>query len=253
MKRKAFTLIELLVVIAIIAILASILFPVFARARENARRASCASNLKQIALGVMQYTQDYDEKYPVQQVMATPPTAGYQKNFASTTGADATNWLRATYPYTKSYQIYSCPSTVPFNGTASQNANYAPNGDNAASYLGNGVIFRRIGGVGAMGSLSIAAVDEVANVIMIHEGTDQRNGSQTRPYQEATTGNTYRYFNYVGAGLNRKHFDGGNLAFADGHVKWRKLTSICMTDYGVTKSPDICGDGTANDTAVGRF
>src|SRR5699024_3226078 len=63
-SHKAFTLIELLVVIAIIAILAAILFPVFARARENARRASCMSNLKQIALGYKQYTQDFDEKFP---------------------------------------------------------------------------------------------------------------------------------------------------------------------------------------------
>src|SRR5690606_6779733 len=62
--KRGFTLIELLVVIAIIAILAAILFPVFARARENARRASCQSNLKQIGLGLMQYTQDYDERLP---------------------------------------------------------------------------------------------------------------------------------------------------------------------------------------------
>src|SRR5689334_5202516 len=62
--KPGFTLIELLVVIAIIAILAAILFPVFARARENARRASCQSNLKQIGLGIMMYTQDYDETFP---------------------------------------------------------------------------------------------------------------------------------------------------------------------------------------------
>ena len=64
MRRKAFTLIELLVVIAIISILAAILFPVFARARESARRTSCLSNLKQIGLGIMMYVQDYDETYP---------------------------------------------------------------------------------------------------------------------------------------------------------------------------------------------
>src|SRR5687767_10691477 len=63
-RKTAFTLIELLVVIAIIALLAAILFPVFARARENARRAGCQSNLKQIGLGIMQYSQDYDELMP---------------------------------------------------------------------------------------------------------------------------------------------------------------------------------------------
>ncbi len=72
---KAFTLIELLVVIAIIAILAAILFPVFARARENARRSSCESNVKQIMLGVLQYAQDYDEKYPTAYI--GPGTSGH--------------------------------------------------------------------------------------------------------------------------------------------------------------------------------
>lgn len=71
-KLSGFTLIELLVVIAIIAILAAILFPVFARARENARRASCMSNLKQVSLAIMQYTQDYDERYP--RVLQSPYT-----------------------------------------------------------------------------------------------------------------------------------------------------------------------------------
>ena len=95
-KAEGFTLIELLVVIAIIAILAAILFPVFARARENARRASCQSNLKQIALGVMQYTQDYDEQFPK---ISTPVAA-----------APPHGWADTIQPYLKSVQIFKCPS-----------------------------------------------------------------------------------------------------------------------------------------------
>ena len=75
--QRGFTLIELLVVIAIIAILAAILFPVFARARENARRASCLSNAKQILLGAMQYSQDYDEKYNPEYNYGAGATAAY--------------------------------------------------------------------------------------------------------------------------------------------------------------------------------
>jgi len=98
-KKTGFTLIELLVVIAIIAILAAILFPVFARARENARRTSCASNLKQMGLAVMQYTQDYDEKYPF--------TYNYYVAGASGT---LVWWEDVTQPYTKNYQLFICPS-----------------------------------------------------------------------------------------------------------------------------------------------
>jgi prepilin-type N-terminal cleavage/methylation domain-containing protein len=97
---RGFTLIELLVVIAIIAILASILFPVFARARENARRASCQSNLKQIGLGIMQYSQDYDEKY-------VPRDAGW-------TDAEqrCNSWPLLIQPYVKSVQLFACPSNT---------------------------------------------------------------------------------------------------------------------------------------------
>ena len=93
-KKSAFTLIELLVVIAIIAILAAILFPVFARARENARRSSCQSNLKQIALGFMQYTQDYDEKFP--------GSDWRQHKLALTRPANPFGWADGLQPYLKS-------------------------------------------------------------------------------------------------------------------------------------------------------
>lgn len=89
-KSFGFTLIELLVVIAIISILSAILFPVFARARENARRASCMSNEKQIALGFMQYNQDYDERMPFH--------------------ANPAFWIPAIMPYVKSNQLFFCPS-----------------------------------------------------------------------------------------------------------------------------------------------
>ncbi len=105
-KRHGFTLIELLVVIAIIAILAAILFPVFAKAREKARQSSCASNLKQLSVALAQYTQDYDEKvHP-------------HRNTASTYG-----WMDSVSPYVKSAQVFVCPS----QGRAPTRVGAAPN------------------------------------------------------------------------------------------------------------------------------
>ena len=95
--RRAFTLIELLVVIAIIAILAAILFPAFARARENARRSSCQSNLKQIGIGMLSYAQDYDETMLID---------SYGWNGTYNVG----DWMHTIQPYTKSYQVFKCPS-----------------------------------------------------------------------------------------------------------------------------------------------
>jgi prepilin-type N-terminal cleavage/methylation domain-containing protein len=105
--KRAFTLIELLVVIAIIAILAAILFPVFARARENARRASCMSNLKQIGLGFMMYAQDYDENYPSSFYYTDEVT---DPNWGASGGQNYMFWMQMVYPYVKSNQIFFCPS-----------------------------------------------------------------------------------------------------------------------------------------------
>ncbi|HEX8834260.1 MAG TPA: DUF1559 domain-containing protein, partial [Abditibacteriaceae bacterium] len=133
MTHRGFTLIELLVVIAVIAILASILFPVFARARENARRSSCASNLKQIGLGLLQYAGDFDDKMPY-------------SFFGTSAATTPTNykWMDALYPYVKSEQLFVCPSdttgkyqysgnvTTPAStdyGSYGQNGAYAKSGD----------------------------------------------------------------------------------------------------------------------------
>jgi prepilin-type N-terminal cleavage/methylation domain-containing protein/prepilin-type processing-associated H-X9-DG protein len=144
---KGFTLIELLVVVAIIAILAAILFPVFARARENARRASCQSNLKQIGLGIMQYTQDYDEKYPMSQ-----------------TTTDVFWSEGPLNPYVKmdaNSGIYVCPSSSPHPNT--RGSSYAPN----LSVMRNG---------GASG-MSMSQIEAPAQrVLMIERGLQGATG-----------------------------------------------------------------------------
>ncbi|MDQ3814841.1 MAG: DUF1559 domain-containing protein, partial [Armatimonadota bacterium] len=101
--KRGFTLIELLVVIAIIALLAAILFPVFARARENARKTSCQSNLKQIGLGMAQYSQDYDE-------MMVPLRWCYNCSIGPTPANDAMPFQALIFPYVKSAQLFRCPS-----------------------------------------------------------------------------------------------------------------------------------------------
>jgi prepilin-type N-terminal cleavage/methylation domain-containing protein/prepilin-type processing-associated H-X9-DG protein len=113
--RKGFTLIELLVVIAIIAILAAILFPVFAQAREKARQASCISNLKQLTMGFVMYAQDYDETFP---------SWNWAVNYSGGSGNPNNNattlWCNAIFPYVKNAQVYNCPSDA--LGLTTQNA-----------------------------------------------------------------------------------------------------------------------------------
>ncbi|MEI6500574.1 MAG: DUF1559 domain-containing protein, partial [Armatimonadota bacterium] len=135
--RKGFTLIELLVVIAIIAILAAILFPVFAKAREKARQSSCLSNVKQIALGMMQYAQDYDERMvPAAMYYATP-------NYYT--------WMYLMQPYVKSSQIFTCPSSTAtgWNGSlnTTQNTGYG--------------LFRNLSGV------ALGTIQQPASCILI--------------------------------------------------------------------------------------
>src|SRR3954470_19294876 len=104
--KTAFTLIELLVVIAIIAILASILFPVFAQAREKARMAACISNMRQCASAVMMYVQDYDETFPYIRFHGASTKQGTQTYV----------WRNAIAPYLKSVDVFACPSN-PYSRT----------------------------------------------------------------------------------------------------------------------------------------
>jgi len=214
-RKRGFTLIELLVVIAIIAILAAILFPVFARARENARRASCQSNLKQIGLGMMQYTQDYDERYPLYRV---PETSGE-------TTPRPFGWADAIQPYLKSTQLLQCPSESTGPGSLPTDASYTDYAYNL--WIGG----YSTGGKGT--ALSLSTIEQPTLVVMLTDytpGQSQlytlgRNTGSAEQYTTASTGTMAAPTNPGFAQLPKtaiRHLDGVNLLFADGHVKWYK-------------------------------
>jgi prepilin-type N-terminal cleavage/methylation domain-containing protein/prepilin-type processing-associated H-X9-DG protein len=234
-RRQGFTLIELLVVIAIIAILASILFPVFARARENARRSSCQSNLKQIGLGVAQYAQDYDEKL-----------------MSGTVNSAGNGWAGQSLPYIKSQQIFVCPSD---DNPQAEKISYAFN----QNILGTN---------GIRGAIS--RINSSAKTVYLVEYRGFRNRAMTWNQELTSTagntaysptglgrsgnltcsgdGNQNGYYmtgvlgnqavtpigsegadNGWGSGLflgTGRHLEGSNYLFADGHVKWLKGSAV---------------------------
>ena len=207
--RKGFTLIELLVVIAIIAILAAILFPVFARAREKARASSCQSNQKQIALGFKMYTNDFDEKFPAAEIIATGP--------GSTTDW---GWGDRIFAYTRNWQVYACPSdsTVVSGSRASDFTSYIYNGNLS------GMTEADVSTV----STCILTTDYDANMNLYAFGTDPpTTGAPVIATWPATT---FKSFN--------RHSDGANYSFADGHVKWLRPTAPLQTWSGSAPSWD---------------
>ncbi|MEO6908168.1 MAG: DUF1559 domain-containing protein, partial [Abditibacteriaceae bacterium] len=248
MKRKllreisGFTLIELLVVLAIIVILASILFPVFARARENARRASCMSNLKQLTLSILMYTQDYDERMPIPLRVAG---AGEVSKVTYGAVGPGMTWVDEIEPYVKSQQIFYCPSDLIKPNTSSAvpygQVSYGMNG-----YL-NGVVGSTYGGIDftvnwpAVWPSAIYTGQTLGSIVSPSQKmllSDVYNGYyQGGPIlvPTATTyPGVYRCFPPdVAFGDNAftqsfpsyyhrdgRHFGGANVAFVDGHVKW---------------------------------
>jgi prepilin-type N-terminal cleavage/methylation domain-containing protein/prepilin-type processing-associated H-X9-DG protein len=239
--KRGFTLIELLVVIAIIAILAAILFPVFARARENARKSSCQNNLKQLALGFKQYINDFDERYPLPAVTA------------NTTGTPPYGWADALQPYIKNEQVFQCPSDAgeaAAIGTAGysdywynnnflllNNANTTFRGANESVLGGSAqTILAGDGGYttttatgtaryvwcgdGVSGGLNGGAVSENPGFV---NGT--ANPAALCGPAPATGTNAILPGSTANGFSSVIHLDGANYAFADGHVKWFKAST----------------------------
>lgn len=247
--RKAFTLIELLVVIAIISILSAILFPVFARARENARRSSCMSNMKQIGLGIMQYVQDYDEHYPLawygqtadsSKTSFTQTQAGMPGSYYKTCGPDTCSngegyfytWKDLIFPYVKSLQIFSCPSSRlqlygtahlsdyqisgAYGNTASQSLQNTSASNYATSKYGLSI---------TQTGTPMSAINRPSESIMIFEA----NGVNTLNARFMMTGGAWAVMQQVDSGMVgvfSPHLEGLNLAFGDGHAKWMSYQNL---------------------------
>jgi len=232
MKRsqQGFTLIELLVTIAIIGILAAILFPVFARAREKARQVSCASNLKQIGIAYMQYVQDYDETLP-----------RYDAGPAKPTGSNSL--LKSLQPYIKNTQVYLCPS------------------ESAATAIDGGVHYSDYNYNLFLGYKSSTSTLAAAKPYMITSLAGLTQPSLTVAFGEYWPNTGQSWFTGVmtstgAAGVNcassacsqgmatypryptMRHSQGQNMLFADGHVKFY-LTTILPGNLGVGYSRSV--------------
>ena len=209
-RRSGFTLIELLVVIAIIAILAAILFPVFAKAREKARQASCLSNVRQLATACLAYAQDYDEVMPGNLFIwsiAVPGAGGWAD------GSNVNWWRYPLYPYCKNWQIMHCPSGQTLVGDMA-----SPSNQLCGQYGMNGNVMNR----------SMGAITAPASVYLIGDSIHWYGGQ----YWTAFAGNASDWYFNAQADPTKanedhcRHNGGSNINYCDGHAKWARCTDI---------------------------
>ncbi len=230
-SRRGFTLIELLVVIAIIAILASILFPVFSRARAKARQTACLSNMKQLALALNMYAQDYDGVLPAWCFGAT----GNSDNCAS---QGAYTWDAVVQPYTKNIQILTCPDS-PFGRTVSGGAD---NGVAVRSYAMPRYVGDPYGTSNAGMAYADCSIDlppHPSDTVLLMEKGQRGIGY----VGDATAESFQQSHSCTGQGLKTDpyHNGGKNFAFLDGHAKWYNETAgpFSVLTAGIGEPPAV--------------
>ncbi len=227
MKRsKGFTLIELLVVIAIIAILAAILFPVFAKAREKARQITCLSNMKQLGLGLTQYEQDYDEFLPTQ---IGDGAGGGAEGFLvnGTTPVSQVNWAGDIFPYVKSLGVFLCPDATSAN-IASGNCNTAAK--DLTNYYYNGILMQNtVSGQDKYVSKNISQIPSPSSTIFLQEDTTYTSCAPSRPRDVLVPG---KYRDASCSTYSFQHSAGGNLLYTDGHAKYHARGAITYAEFG---------------------
>jgi prepilin-type N-terminal cleavage/methylation domain-containing protein/prepilin-type processing-associated H-X9-DG protein len=262
-QSRGFTLIELLVVIAIIAILAAILFPVFAKVREKARQISCASNLKQLSLGVIQYVNDYDQTYPAPPPIVTAPASSGNPQYCG--------WAGRVYPYIKSTAVYKCP-----DDPTAPNANLLP-----VSYCINKNLLALVSST-TPNPASDASLNAPSSTVLFVEmqgnvadmtnpnEANSADGNMTGSPQDMTAAPSLAKYvtgAYPGGpaifGLNPVHTNGANYAACDGHVKWftanhlsgrANNTSACtaggVQDATCATSTSVMNNGGGSGSAI---
>ena len=268
-RRAGFTLIELLVVLAIISLLAAILFPVFAQAREKARQAACLSNTRQIGLGLMEYVQDYDEALPL---------GGY---FFNKPGGQS-RWFRDIHPYVQNVDVYNCPD-LPDD---KYKAVFDPATNPASTYFGHpgptlgggyGINFNLIGfypSATQRDSETLSGIKDTSGTFLVSEaaqcgvgrtgkdimtGPDNANPAKWPDYQTGAsdsevqpptsfTSDTVLQYTMSSPFINTRrrplarHNNGLNIIYCDGHAKWKSVEQFLgIPDNGIDPAPSVRG------------
>ncbi len=224
--KAGFTLIELLVVIAIIALLAAILFPVFARARENARKSSCANNLKQIGLGLAQYTQDFDEMWVRPEMNTTMAQVACRDGYLPTSA-----WEARIMPYVKSWQLFVCPSNPNKTYDGRNNGNrcrtsYAINLNQWNGARLNAWDQSRSEAEWARPAQTVTVTDQKANDSWIGGWNTPVPANWDANIDTPTT-------NSFTSRINPLHLDGANYLYKDGHVKWNLTSRLTFREFSI--------------------